>query len=252
MGSGADGGARARSKIVADPLFPLFWCPHAGCQVPAELAGQFAGREAQLATHEGHDVGALRLSQQFGASFATSVISSVVSRMVVDLNDLPQGRGVFSVVTRGLPAARREELVAAYARPYHERLHRRIVELTGAGRRVLCLAIHTFAPVLRGETRQAEVGLLYHPERAAEAALAGAWQAALATAAPELRVRRNYPYRGAGGYPAELRRRYPAEQLLVMKLEVNQSLAGEPALRSEVAGHLVRTLKPLLAAPPVG
>jgi len=218
--------------------------------VPAELAPQFAARQAQLATHEGYDLGALELSQQFGAGFATSVIGSVISRLVVDLNDLPRGRGVFSAVTRELPAAERAALVAAYARPYHERLHQRIVQLMGAGHVVVCLAIHTFAPVLRGETREAEIGLLYHPERPAEVALATAWQAMLATSAPAYRVRRNYPYRGAGGYPAELRRRYPAERLLVLELEVNQALAAVPASRREVGGHLVRTLKPLLTAPP--
>jgi predicted N-formylglutamate amidohydrolase len=235
---------------VAEALLPVFWCPHAGNCIPAEVAPLFAGRQAQLATHEGYDLGALELSQQFGAGFSTNVISSVISRLVVDLNDLPQGRGVFSAVTKGLPAAQRAALVAAHARPYHDRLHQRLADLTAAGRRLVCLAIHTFTPVLRGETRTAEIGLLYHPARPAEAALAHAWQAALTVAAPQWRVRRNYPYRGVGGYPAELRRRYPAERVLVLELEVNQALAAVPASRREVAGVLVRTLKPLLAAPP--
>ena len=77
--------------------------------------------------------------------------------------------------------------------------------------------------MLRGETRNADVGILYDPRRPAEKRFAMAWARAIRAAARELRVRRNYPYLGVGdGLTTTLRRRFPAWRYLGIELEVNQ------------------------------
>ena len=93
------------------------------------------------------------------------------------------------------------------------------------GRRVIHISSHSFTPALDGKVRRADVGLLYHPGRHGEAALCARWKASLAAMAPELRVRRNYPYAGKGdGLTSHLRRRFPPGAYVGIELEVNQSI----------------------------
>jgi predicted N-formylglutamate amidohydrolase len=93
-----------------------------------------------------------------------------------------------------------------------------------AGHRVIHVASHSFTPVLDGEVRTADVGLLYDPARPPEVALAARWKAAFAEVAPDLRVRRNYPYAGKGdGLTSSLRCRFPPGQYVGMEIEVNQA-----------------------------
>jgi hypothetical protein len=70
--------------------------------------------------------------------------------------------------------------------------------------------------------------------RASENALCHAWQRALATLAPGLAVRRNYPYRGvADGFTSSLRRRLGATVYAGIELEVSQQHLGRPGARRE-------------------
>jgi predicted N-formylglutamate amidohydrolase len=79
--------------------------------------------------------------------------------------------------------------------------------------------------VLNGKVRGADVGLLYDPARQGEADLCARWKAALLARAPELRVRRNYPYAGKGdGLTSHLRRRFSHNAYLGIELEVNQRI----------------------------
>ena len=67
----------------------------------------------------------------------------------------------------------------------------------------------------------------------------------LARAAPQLRVRRNYPYLGrADGLPTATRRRWPQDRYIGFELELNQKRLGEP--RSIIAA-IATSLRELLA-----
>jgi hypothetical protein len=51
------------------------------------------------------------------------------------------------------------------------------------------------------------------------------WKASLAAIAPELKVRRNYPYAGkADGLTSHLRLRFPQRAYVGIELEVNQRI----------------------------
>ena len=66
--------------------------------------------------------------------------------------------------------------------------------------------------------------------------------------APELRLRRNYPYQGRGdGVIALLRKRHPDDTYVGIELEVNQRFVaqgGEPwrAMRAKLIESLAKTL----------
>jgi predicted N-formylglutamate amidohydrolase len=141
----------------------------------------------------------------------------------VELNRSPGHPRLYSDVTRALPPPEKRELYSKYYLPYREKVERRIIASLRACKRVVHVSSHTFTPMLDGERRNADIGLLYDPSRAPETRLCLAWQSALREAAPALVVRRNYPYRGtADGLTTHLRRRFPMRQYIGIEIEVNQ------------------------------
>jgi len=98
-------------------------------------------------------------------------------------------------------------------------------QLATRGRRVIHVSSHSFTPVLNGEVRRADVGLLYDPRRREEAALCSRWKTALGAIAPALRVRRNYPYAGKGdGLTSALRLAFASRDYVGIELEINQQI----------------------------
>ena len=93
------------------------------------------------------------------------------------------------------------------------------------GRRVIHISSHSFTPELYGKVRQADVGLLYDPRRRGEVKLCARWKETLARMAPDLRVRRNYPYAGKGdGLTSYLRQQFPPAAYVGIELEINQKI----------------------------
>jgi predicted N-formylglutamate amidohydrolase len=214
----------------------LVSCEHGGNRVPKELARRFAGAAAVLATHRGYDIGALEVARHFGRRLGVEPHVATTTRLVVDLNRSPQNRNVFSSYTRTLTPAQRGAALAAYYWPYRTAVEADVANAVAAGERVLHVSAHSFTPELRGEVRNCDVGFLYDPSRAAEVEFAEAWHAALRDAAPQLVLRRNYPYRGVSdALVTHLRRRYGARGYAGMELEVNQKHAGSRGWRKLIA-----------------
>jgi len=201
----------------------LITCEHGGNRVPAPYRPLFAGQAELLASHRGHDPGALTLARELAAALDAPLYYATVSRLLIDLNRSIGHPRLYSAITRATPVSLRREILAHHYLPYRRRIEAAVAEAVGQGHRVVHIASHSFTPMLDGETRNADVGLLYDPRRPGEAALCLRWQATLAALAPELRVRRNYPYRGTSdGLTAYLRRHFPAEAYVGIELEVNQ------------------------------
>ena len=165
------------------------------------------------------------MARALARAFRAPLVTSTISRLVIDLNRSIGHPQLFSAETRGVPAAEREGIVARYYRPYRAQVERLVRQSVSRGRRVIHVSSHSFTPQLDGKVRRADVGLLYHPGRPGEADLCARWKAALAGIAPELRVRRNYPYAGrADGLTSYLRLRFPHGAYVGIELEVNQSI----------------------------
>lgn len=199
-----------------------------------------------LDSHRGYDPGALLVARALAVAFGAPLVSSTISRLMVDLNRSIGHPQLFSAATRGAPSAVRGEIVAQYYHPYRTQVERLVQQAVSRGRRVIHIASHSFTPVLDGRVRRADVGLLYHPGRSAEVDLCARWKASLAQFAPEIRVRRNYPYAGKGdGLTAHLRLRFSNSEYVGIELEVNQSIVlagGRPwtALRGVLINSLRR------------
>ncbi len=211
-------------------------CEHGGNEVPPAYRHLFQGREEVLATHRGYDIGILGLAEKLARELDAPLEAATVTRLLVDLNRARHNRTLFSEFTRDLPAVVKEEILARYYHPYRARATGRVEALLGQIPQVVHVAVHSFTPVFQGEARNADLGLLYDPARPRETRFCRIWQQELERCAPALRVRRNYPYRGASdALVTTLRRRLPPGRYLGLELEVNQQLPVEGGVRWRTA-----------------
>lgn len=238
---------------MTKPFSLLISCEHGGNRIPTRYRHLFRGYEALLQTHRGYDAGALTMARDLAGTFQARLIVATISRLLVDLNRSIGHPRLYSEATRPAPAGVRREILDAYYLPYRNQVETHIANEVAQGRRVIHVSSHSYTPVLEGEVRNADIGLLYDPGRAPEARLCKAWQAALKARAPETRVRRNYPYSGkSDGFTAHLRRQFAEDTYAGVELEINQQQVlqggdGWRCLRKSTIGALRDALAVSLA-----
>jgi predicted N-formylglutamate amidohydrolase len=226
----------------------LFTCEHGGNRVPAAYRSCFAGADRVLRSHRGYDPGAIEAARFLARRHRAPLIEAMVTRLLVELNRSRGHRGLFSEYTRRLDPGIREEILLRYWKPHRDRVE---AAVAGGVRRgtVLHVAVHSFTPRLAGVTRNAEVGLLYDPRRPGEPAFCRAWRRAIRAGDPGLRVRLNYPYRGAAdGLTTALRRQFDGERYLGVELELNQARLADPARRAPLLEAVIAGLAAALAS----
>jgi predicted N-formylglutamate amidohydrolase len=224
-------------------------CEHASDAIPARYKRLFEKRQRLLATHRGYDLGAWQLGSALARHFGAQWVCGTSSRLLVDLNRSPHHPALFSEFTRGLPEAERQIILRRVYFPYREAVDRALERELERNGKVLHLSVHSFTPVLRGEVRNAELGLLYDPGRQYERQFCLELKRAVTTAAPALRVRCNYPYRGtADGVTTACRRKHSGEAYLGVELELNQRMLRTPQGRKRIERVLLGALQELLGA----
>jgi predicted N-formylglutamate amidohydrolase len=224
----------------------LLTCEHGGSRIPREYRPLFRTAARDLASHRGWDPGALDVARGLARRLRLPLLAVTWSRLLVEPNRSPTNPRIWSEYTKGLSAEERERILARYWWPHRRDVESAVRSLVARGHRVVHVAVHSFAPVLDGEPREADVGLLYDSGRAAEKALCIRWQGILEKLDPSLRVRRNHPYRGAtDGLPTWLRRRFPGRVYAGVELELCQALLTRSD-RARVAALLAASLERLL------
>lgn len=212
--------------------------------MPTPYERLFRGKRRLVQSHRGLDIGARDAARYLGRALQAPLICATVTRLLVDLNRSARHPGLFSEVTRPLPAAEKQEILARHYHPYRELVGGWIAGALRRGERVIHLSVHSFTPVLNGVPRQADAGLLFDPARMREARFCRDWQARLAHCGTPWIVRRNYPYRGtADGLVVELRRRFRAANYLGVELELNQALLAGADCRRAFLRDLALTLR---------
>lgn len=221
----------------------LISCEHAGNRVPRWLRTRFVGAEAALASHRGWDPGTLPIAEHLATTLDAPLFATTTSRLVVDTNRSVGHPRLFSEWTRDGDRQLHARILAEYYHPHRAAIEGRCRDWIDAGDGVLHLGIHSFTPVLDGVERHTDLALLYDPQRSAEARFAARWLERLAQAAPELRLRRNFPYRGAAdGLTTSLRRTFPVRAYCGIEVEVCQALSAIAASRRRIARLLAETL----------
>ena len=201
----------------------LFTCEHASQFIPVRYREVAERAGTALATHRGYDPGALGLAEELARHFRAPLLAGRYSRLLIELNRSPHHPGLWSEFSRPLSAPAKARLLEEYYHPYRETAREQINRLIQSGGTVIHISVHSFTPVLKGETRRADVGLLYDPRRAVEKDFCAQWKQALEAAQPGLCVRRNYPYLGvADGLVTHLRKQFAGRCYAGIELEVNQ------------------------------
>ncbi|MGW8161639.1 MAG: N-formylglutamate amidohydrolase [Desulfobulbales bacterium] len=204
----------------------LVTCEHAGKRVPAVFQHLFAGRAEILDTHRAYDPGALDIARFLASSFKADLLSSQISRLLIDSNRSETNPRLFSQFSKKLSLSDKERLLAQYYRPYLSAVTSKTAEAVNHGYILVHVAVHTFIPELNGKKRTADIGLLYDPGRTKEKKLCARWKDELQQLDSSLRVRRNYPYLGkTDGLPTQLRRKFPPDHYLGIELEINQAIS---------------------------
>lgn len=240
--------AAKQSKIPAVTTL-MITCEHGGNRVPASYRHLFRSCRTLLESHRGFDTGALVMAKALARNFSAPLLTSTVSRLVVDLNRSIGHRNLHVDAIRTLPAAIRQEIIEHYYHPYRTDAERLVAQGIARRGRVIHISCHSFISSLNGVVRDADIGLLYDPARQGESALCALWKSVLKAVAPDLKVRRNFPYQGRNdGLTATLREEFPADAYIGIELELNQKNLVAPrrqwtALRQCVINSLETALR---------
>jgi len=229
-------------------------CEHGGNRIPAPYRNLFQAHQAVLDSHRGYDLGALAVARELATAFAAPLLTSTVSRLLVDLNRSVGHPRLHSDVTRKAPTQVRRRILEHYYEPYRAQAERLIMQAIADCNRVIHVSSHSFTPELNGKLRNADIGLLYDPARAGELDLCERWKGSLLACAPDLTVRRNYPYAGKGdGLTAWFRGRLPPVTYVGIELEVNQKHVARGGRHwAGIRTAIVESLCRVLASPCAG
>jgi predicted N-formylglutamate amidohydrolase len=226
-------------------------CEHGSNRIPGCYTDLFKANQVLLSSHRGFDPGALSMAKDLAAAFAAPLVFSTVSRLLVDLNRSVGHPHFHGEAIRKQTSGLRDIILKQYYQPYRTEAEHLVRQSIVEHGNVIHLSSHSFTPELDGKVRNADIGLLYDPARPYEVALCEQWKLALKALAPELNVRRNYPYQGKGdGLTNWFRQRLPPDAYMGIELEINQKhffKAGRhwPTLRKVIVKSLLMALSKL-------
>ncbi len=222
----------------------LVTCEHASPAVPPEWREQLEPYCAASETHRVWDPGAPDIAERLAKLLRAPLFNGEQTRLLVDLNRSVGHPELFAPVLREIPDTQKTAILTRHYYPFRHRVIRLLEQWLTEKLPVIHLSVHSFTPVLDGETRDAGFGLLYDPAHPPERSLATVWLHCLKAARRDIVSRENYPYAGvADGHCTSLRRCYgPALPYLGFELEFNQTL---PLAKEadQYAQWIFRTLK---------
>ncbi len=142
---------------------------HAGRTIPAAL-GDLGVSGAERERHIGWDIGIAAVTETLSSLLDATAVLQVYSRLVIDCNRDPSWPSAMPEVSEhtpipgnvGLSPGDRAARVAAIFTPYHDRI--RTLLDARAGRRTVLVAMHSFTPSFKGESRAMHVGMLYNKD----------------------------------------------------------------------------------------
>ncbi len=156
----------------------LLTADHAGRSIPRRL-GRLGVAESELDRHIAWDIGIAGVTERLAAALDATAVLQTYSRLVIDCNrdpSVPSSMPEVSEATPipgnvGLSAAERAARVREIFAPYHARIEALLDARVAARRRTVLVAMHSFTPVFRGESRAVEVGVLFNRDARLASAL---------------------------------------------------------------------------------
>src|ERR1700676_4807757 len=143
---------------------------HAGRAIPRRL-GNLGLPQRELARHIAWDIGIAAVTEKLAQALDASAVLQEYSRLVIDCNRAPGWASSIPVLSEltaipgneNIPPAEREARRREIFLPYHDRIAE-LLDRRGdvPGRRTGLIAMHSFTPRFKGETRSIDIGILYN------------------------------------------------------------------------------------------
>ena len=200
----------------------ILTCEHASNKLPAVF--KKAVPAEVLKTHRAYDIGALAVFRKL-VKFAKPEFfcEGKFSRLFVDLNRTITNKSAFSDYYEALDkatAAKAKAQATAYWSEYRAAIEKFVN--TNTKKEIIHLGIHSFTPELNGKVRDTDIGILYDPSRPQERAYANVIKEEIKRLYPAMKVRFNYPYKGASdGLTTTLRKKF-GPRYVGIEIEINQ------------------------------
>ena len=216
---------------------------HAGKLIPRTL-GRLGLPETELVRHIAWDIGIEGVTRRLADELDATAVLQRYSRLVIDCNrdpTVPSSIPEVSELTdvpgnHNLSADHRTARMAEIFTPYHDRIRTLLDER--AARRTVVVAMHSFTPIFKGESRAMHVGMLYNRDaRLANIMLE------LLRAESDVVVGDNAPYAVSDvtdyTVPVHAERR----GLPHVEIEIRQDLIADEAGQTEWAARFARLLR---------
>jgi len=149
-------------------------CDHAGLARPKRLGDLGVAAEA-FATHIACDLGAREVSEHLARRLRAPLLLANYSRLVIDLNRHLDDATLIPAVSdgvdipgnTGLTKAQRNQRIDELFAPYHACYRKLVDDLQSRIARPLIVAVHSFAPRMRGhaQDRPWDFGVLWDDQR---------------------------------------------------------------------------------------
>ena len=222
----------------------IFTCEHGGNDIPELYYGIFNNGFEDLNSHKGLDYGTLYLIS-YCKDLSDFDISNSISRLLIELNRSLHHPKLFSKYSKVLSDLDKDNIINTYYSSYRNLVRKKILEFIESGEEVIHISFHSFTPVLKGEIRSTDLGILYDPKIASEKELVYLLKELLLEEDATLKIRYNYPYLGkADGFTTSLRKEFP-ELYNGIELEINQKFSFENKFPDQLKNSIYNALKNL-------
>ena len=223
----------------------LLTADHAGRAIPSGL-NRLGVSESELDRHIAWDIGIAGVTERLSAALDATAVLQTYSRLVIDCNRDPSVASSIPEVSEatnipgnlGLSAAARAARRQAVFEPYHARIRALLDARQAAARRTVFVAMHSFTPFFKGESRAMQVGVLYNRDARLASIMLD-----LLRAEGDLVVGDNAPYAVSDvtdyGVPVHAEKR----GLSHVEIEIRQDLIADEAGQAEWAERFARLLR---------
>lgn len=222
----------------------LLVCDHASDRFPKSLGDMGLDPFARRC-HLAVDIGAGALTESLAESLGVTAVLQNYSRLVIDCNRqlmdpgafLEYGDGILVPGNRNLHQADKDLRADALYWPYHRAIDEQVKRLHSLGPAPAFVAIHSFSPVLNGESRAWQIGVLWDKdERLRHLFLEGFREAGYY-------VGDNVPYSGKA--PQDFTIDHHAEEINLphVGIEIRQDMLRNKKGIAQIAGVMHKIIK---------
>ena len=238
LAAGEPGPFRVLNPLAKKPL--ILACDHASCRFPKAL-GDLGLDPFARRCHLAVDIGAGPLTERIAERLGVTAVLQNYSRLVVDCNRqlmdpgafLEYGDGILVTGNRNLHAEQKDLRADTLYWPYHRAIDEQVRRLSMIGPAPAFIAIHSFTPVLNGESRPWQIGVLWDRDEAMRDIFLEGFRAA------GFVVGDNQPYSGKAPQDYTIDTHAEGNGLPHVGIEIRQDLVGDE--------HGVETIADIMA-----